>query len=108
MPTARDEPPSPVTVTIPRPLSPTNVQDHGTLGILQGTSTPGRCPASIHVARKADTMHFLLIWLATSVATLAATAVVPGIEAVGGDYMGPIMCALVLALVNASIKPIMK
>ena len=51
-------------------------------------------------------MHFLLIWLATSVATLAATAVVPGI--VGGDYMGPIMCALVLALVNASIKPIMK
>ncbi|MEE1043891.1 MAG: phage holin family protein [Olegusella sp.] len=53
-------------------------------------------------------MHFLLIWLATSIATLAATAIIPGIEAVGGDYMGPIMCALMLALVNASIKPIMK
>lgn len=53
-------------------------------------------------------MHFLLIWLSTSIATLAATAIVPGIEAIGGDYMGPIMCALVLALVNASIKPIMK
>lgn len=53
-------------------------------------------------------MHFLLTWLATSIATLAATVMVPGIEAIGGDYMGPIMCALVLALVNMSIKPILK
>ncbi len=51
-------------------------------------------------------MGFFATWLVTSIATAAAIAFVPGIEAVGGSYMGPIMCALVLALVNAIIKPI--
>ena len=51
-------------------------------------------------------MEFLGTWLVTSIATAAAIALVPGIHAVGGSYMGPIMCALALALVNAIIKPI--
>lgn len=51
-------------------------------------------------------MRFIASWIACAVATLAATALIPGIEAVGGPYFGPIMCALVLALVNATVKPI--
>lgn len=50
-------------------------------------------------------MEFLITWLVTSIATAAAIAIVPGISAVGGSYMGPIMCALALALVNAIVKP---
>lgn len=53
-------------------------------------------------------MEFIVTWLVTSLATVIAIAVVPGIEAVGGSYMGPAMCALALALVNAFIKPIIK
>lgn len=53
-------------------------------------------------------MEFFVTWLVTSLATVIAIAVVPGIEAVGGSYMGPAMCALALALVNAFIKPIIK
>lgn len=51
-------------------------------------------------------MEFLGTWLVTTIATAAAIALVPGITAVGGSYMGPIMCALALALVNAIIKPL--
>lgn len=50
-------------------------------------------------------MEFIGTWIITTVACATAIAVVPGIEAVGGSYAGPIMCALALALVNASIKP---
>lgn len=53
-------------------------------------------------------MGFFGTWLVTSIATAAAIALVPGIETVGGSYMGPIMCALMLALVNAIIKPVAK
>lgn len=53
-------------------------------------------------------MGFFATWLVTSIATAAAIALVPGISAVGGSYMGPIMCALVLALVNAIIKPVVE
>ena len=53
-------------------------------------------------------MEFLGTWLATAIATAAAIALVPGISAVGGSYMGPIMCALALALVNAIVKPIIE
>ncbi|MBP3883315.1 MAG: phage holin family protein [Olsenella sp.] len=53
-------------------------------------------------------MAFIGSWFATSIATMAAIALVPGITPVGGTYFGPIMCALVLALVNATIKPVIK
>lgn len=51
-------------------------------------------------------MAFIGTWLVTALACFCAIALVPGITAVGGSYAGPIMCALALALVNASIKPI--
>ena len=51
-------------------------------------------------------MRFIASWIACAVATMVAVALVPGIEAVGGTYAGPIMCALALALVNATLKPI--
>jgi putative membrane protein len=51
-------------------------------------------------------MGFIGTWFITTIATMVAIAVVPGIEAVGGSWLGPIMCALALSLVNALIKPI--
>ena len=51
-------------------------------------------------------MEFLGSWFVTTIATMAAIAVVPGIEATGGSWMGPIMCALALSLVNVLIKPL--
>lgn len=53
-------------------------------------------------------MEFLITWFVTSIATAVAIALVPGIEAVGGSLLGPIMCALALALVNAIVKPIIE
>ena len=51
---------------------------------------------------------FLGKWLVTAVACAVAIWIVPGIEAVGGTWAGPIMCALTLALLNATIKPVMQ
>lgn len=51
-------------------------------------------------------MEFIGTWIVTALATMAAITVVPGIEAVGGSYAGPLMCALSLALVNTIVKPI--
>ena len=51
-------------------------------------------------------MEFFVTWLVTTLSTMVAIAIVPGIQAVGGSYAGPIMCALALAVVNAFIKPI--
>lgn len=53
-------------------------------------------------------MEFLITWFVTSIATAVAIALVPGIEAVGGSLLGPVMCALALALVNAIVKPIIE
>lgn len=53
-------------------------------------------------------MHFLGKWIVTTIAIFAAAWLVPGITIVGGQYFGAIMAALVLALVNMSIKPIMQ
>lgn len=52
-------------------------------------------------------MGFVGTWISTAIATFVAIALVPGISAVGGSYLGPIMCALVLSMVNATIRPIM-
>lgn len=51
-------------------------------------------------------MEFFVTWIVTSLATMVAIAIVPGITAVGGSYAGPIMLALSLALVNAIVKPV--
>lgn len=51
-------------------------------------------------------MQFIGTWIVTTLACAVAIAIVPGIQAVGGSYAGPIMCALALALINASIKPL--
>lgn len=50
-------------------------------------------------------MSFVITWLSTAIAIALAIAVVPGIRAVGGSYVGPAVCALALALVNAIIAP---
>ena len=52
-------------------------------------------------------MGFIGRWVVLTLATMVAVWLVPGIETVGGAWLGPIMCALVLALVNATVKPIM-
>lgn len=52
-------------------------------------------------------MQFLITWLVTSVAAAAACWIVPGMVVMGG-YMGIIAFALAIALINASIKPIMQ
>lgn len=51
-------------------------------------------------------MEFFISWIVTTLSTMVAITVVPGIQAVGGSYAGPIMCAFALALVNAFIKPL--
>lgn len=53
-------------------------------------------------------MSFLGRWLITAIATAVAIWMVPGITTVGGAYAGPILTALVLSLVNMSIKPVMQ
>lgn len=53
-------------------------------------------------------MHFLGRWFVTAVATAVAIWLVPGISVVGGAYAGPIFTALVLALINMTIKPVMQ
>lgn len=52
-------------------------------------------------------MSFIGSWFITAIATAAAIWLVPGIEAVGGTWAGPIFCALALAFVNAVVKPVM-
>ncbi len=53
-------------------------------------------------------MGFFATWIVTTIATAAAIALVPGISAVGGSLLGPAVCALTLALVNAIIKPVIE
>lgn len=51
-------------------------------------------------------MGFLITWLSSAVATALAVWIVPGIEVVGGSILGPALCALFLAIVNATIRPL--
>ena len=51
-------------------------------------------------------MGFIGSWLATAIATAVAIWIVPGIEAVGGSWAAPIFTALVLGVLNATIKPV--
>lgn len=53
-------------------------------------------------------MGFIGSWLSTAIATAVAIWVVPGIEAVGGSWAAPIFTALVLGILNATVKPVLK
>lgn len=53
-------------------------------------------------------MGFLGKWVVTTVACAAAIALVPGIVPVGGTWVGAVFCALVLALLNATVKPVLQ
>ena len=53
-------------------------------------------------------MRFIAKWLATAIACAVAIWLVPGIVPVGGTWEGPLLAALVLALLNATIKPILQ
>ena len=45
-------------------------------------------------------MTFVATWLVTTVATLVACTLIPGLTIVGGSWAGPILFSLVLAAVN--------
>ena len=47
-------------------------------------------------------------WFVTAIAVFIALWLVPGIYVVGGAYAGPILTALILIILDGSIKPIMK
>lgn len=64
------------------------------------------CPTGAN--RKEIIVSFILKWLITAIATIAAINLVPGIVAVGGPWIGPIACSLMLALIDVSIKPILQ
>ncbi len=55
-------------------------------------------------------MSFLIRWIVTAVAVAAAVWLVPGIELIGGDsaWVGIAIFALILSLVNISVKPILQ
>ena len=55
-------------------------------------------------------MSFLFRWLVSAIAVAAAVWLVPGIELVGGDsaWIGIVIFALILSLINISIKPILQ
>lgn len=52
-------------------------------------------------------MGFFGTWLATTIATMVAISVVPGIYPQGGNWGAAIMTALALAFVNALVKPVL-
>lgn len=54
-------------------------------------------------------MQFVGTWLVTAVAVAAAAWLVPGIYAVPlGSWVAVILAALLLALVNATVRPILR
>lgn len=61
---------------------------------------------SNYISAKGAPLKFILTWLVTAIAAAAACMLVPGMEVEGG-YMGIIVFALAIALVNAIIRPIM-
>lgn len=53
-------------------------------------------------------MRFFVRWIVLSLAVIVAVQLVPGAQFVGQGYTGAVFCALVLAFLNATIKPILK
>lgn len=74
----------------------------GNHNLSAGESVPrAMCPLEVSMA-------FVGRWFLTTIATIVAINIVPGIFPVGGPWLGPIACALVLSLINASIKPVLQ
>jgi putative membrane protein len=55
-------------------------------------------------------MNFILRWLGCSIAVAAAVWIVPGISIIGGSdaWIPVVLVALVLALINVSLKPLLQ
>ncbi|MCI9130160.1 MAG: phage holin family protein [Eggerthellaceae bacterium] len=55
-------------------------------------------------------MSFLIRWLVTAIAVAAAVWLVPGIQLIGGEsaWIGIAIFALILSLIDISVKPIMQ
>lgn len=55
-------------------------------------------------------MNFIIRWIVTAIAVAAAVWIVPGIDIIGADasWVGIALFALILSLVNMSIKPILQ
>ena len=54
-------------------------------------------------------MTFIIRWIVTALAVAAAVWLVPGIEVIDGTaWVGIVIMALVLSLINMSIKPLLQ
>lgn len=53
-------------------------------------------------------LSFIATWFVTSIAVFFAVSFIPGLSVTGGAVMSPILAALMLSLINASLKPIIK
>ncbi|MBO4365814.1 MAG: phage holin family protein [Eggerthellaceae bacterium] len=53
-------------------------------------------------------MNFILRWIACAIAVGLAVFLVPGISIIGGGWASVVFTALFLALINASIKPLLQ
>ncbi len=54
-------------------------------------------------------MNFFIRWIVTAIAVAAAVWIVPGIEVVSTEaWVGVLFTALILALINMSVKPILQ
>ena len=65
-------------------------------------------PRGDQTVEKGTPMRFVAKWLVLTVACAVAVWLVPGIVPVGGSWLGPLFCALVLALLNATVKPLLQ
>lgn len=69
-------------------------------GARQGNNPVMRLP------KEGKEMRLIANWVVSALACVLAIAIVPGIAAVGGPYAGPLVFAAMLALVNATIRPL--
>ncbi len=53
-------------------------------------------------------MSFIARWVVTTIACAVAIWLVPGIVPIGGTWVGAVFCALVLALLNVTVKPVLQ
>src|SRR5699024_10169792 len=75
-----------------------------------GTGGTQSGPRRTSIAREDGHMNFIIRWLVTAVAVGVAVWLVPGIDLIGGTsaWAGIALFALILSLVNISIRPIMQ
>lgn len=55
-------------------------------------------------------MNFIIRWIVTAIAVAAAVWLVPGIEIInnGSSWVGIVFFALILSLINMSVKPLLQ